>query len=734
MATDRSSQVQVINNWGHDITNVILRHQYGSKPFDTGTWPLIKKGSASDTTLTVHWQTGDPRTDHWYISFKINGATWACKNKWCMLKEEDVGGLVKIVIELGTMRVVCPVSSSCDQDLDGSGYAMANKDQGFYNIAHMVNSPAAIQWAVAQGANGLEADLIFDMDGNPTLFKHGIPSDSEGAIALYAIDLINGPELKAGHVCHLVNGLTETPASELLQAVPHDVALFIVDSKMDDGQNYEAAGKNVIQKLIEYLFERGYRGNVIVGVGEMKYSRYIAAAAAAAAASPYADRISFTFDMEGNNFMGVKAKLDELEIKHPVYGTGISIMSTDVFYDAITQSTDAEDKKEIGLTYIWTLDKESSMEQYLLYGARGIMTNRPGDLTSIVKEYGIPLARPETLIRVRQDPDFDIYGGEFAYNGEQHPVRWEHARFDGASIAGSYTATYDPGGENPPTEVSTYQAHVTFKSEDPWFKDKTKETTITIVKAKPEIVWSAPAAIVQGTPLGAKQLNASSWANVGGQKMEVKGSATYFWHAQAITPGMKLPAGLHDLSVRIEPNADLSAKFEAATGSVQLRVWVAEEVLGSGDDQTFSHLAQKYYGHATPHYWKWIIDANKGIIPSDYKLTRPGTKIHIPEKPPAPKSKKATIELRQLSAFAEVTASALEVREVPNENGRNLRYLKQGDKIYLLATWTNEAGDTWGGISTGKPDWSRPLAELEWIAMTFEGKSFIGNLVYGGRE
>jgi hypothetical protein len=45
--------------------------------------------------------------------------------------------------------------------------------QGFYAIAHMTNTAAAVDWALGQGANGVEMDLQFDAAGKPTFFKHG---------------------------------------------------------------------------------------------------------------------------------------------------------------------------------------------------------------------------------------------------------------------------------------------------------------------------------------------------------------------------------------------------------------------------------------------------------------------------------------------------------------------------------------------------------------------------------
>jgi hypothetical protein len=62
------------------------------------------------------------------------------------------------------------------------------------------------------------------------------------------------------------------------------------------------------------------------------------------------------------------------------------------------------------------------------------------------------------------------------------------------------------------------------------------------------------------------------------------------------------------------------------------RVWIATHVMR--ENETFSHLALQYHGHATPYYWQWIIDANQGNIPIIYRYTQPGTTIYIPKPPP----------------------------------------------------------------------------------------------------
>lgn len=49
----------------------------------------------------------------------------------------------------------------------------AEEKAGFFNITHMTNTPDAIDYAIKNGANGLEVDLNFDSSGKPTVFLHG---------------------------------------------------------------------------------------------------------------------------------------------------------------------------------------------------------------------------------------------------------------------------------------------------------------------------------------------------------------------------------------------------------------------------------------------------------------------------------------------------------------------------------------------------------------------------------
>lgn len=58
---------------------------------------------------------------------------------------------------------------------------------------------------------------------------------------------------------------------------------------------------------------------------------------------------------------------------------------------------------------------------------------------------------------------------------------------------------------------------------------------------------------------------------------------------------------------------------------------IAEHKVGS--DDTLSHIALKYYGHATKEYWMVIYEYNKDVIGDNPGIIRPGTMLKVPELP-----------------------------------------------------------------------------------------------------
>lgn len=50
-------------------------------------------------------------------------------------------------------------------------------------------------------------------------------------------------------------------------------------------------------------------------------------------------------------------------------------------------------------------------------------------------------------------------------------------------------------------------------------------------------------------------------------------------------------------------------------------------------DDTLSHVALKYYKHATRDYWMLIYEANKAVIGDNPGMIKPGMVLNIPELP-----------------------------------------------------------------------------------------------------
>jgi hypothetical protein len=204
---------------------------------------------------------------------------------------------------------------------------------GFYLIVHMTNTPATVQWAVDQGANGLEMDLQFDSAGSPTVFQHG------GSVTDCVCAFAYG-------ICPHYDGdpkTRSTPAGQHLDniATKPSIALVVIDSKIngsDPTAKQTAAGKAVVKLLEDHLFGNSFSGQAIVSVASTSAAAYLSSVSTAAAASTYKNRIHFTFDQEGSDVAKSLNTLKALSNSNRVYGTGISACSPTQYYQAIEQA------------------------------------------------------------------------------------------------------------------------------------------------------------------------------------------------------------------------------------------------------------------------------------------------------------------------------------------------------------------------------------------------------------
>jgi nucleoid-associated protein YgaU len=79
--------------------------------------------------------------------------------------------------------------------------------------------------------------------------------------------------------------------------------------------------------------------------------------------------------------------------------------------------------------------------------------------------------------------------------------------------------------------------------------------------------------------------------------------------------------------------ADMKAKFAASREARESQVEIID-VVELDYETTLSHLALKYYGHATPKYYNYIWEHNKDQLGDSPNNSKPGMKIRIPKLPP----------------------------------------------------------------------------------------------------
>jgi len=113
-----------------------------------------------------------------------------------------------------------------------------------------------------------------------------------------------------------------------------------------------------------------------------------------------------------------------------------------------------------------------------------------------------------------------------------------------AVAVGSYTIVASPN--DPDGRLGTYQVTIT-------------NGVLTVTKASQSILWANPTALLQVTPLGGKQLNAT--VSVVGPSPA--GALTYYPEAGTI-----LPVGVHTLRV----TAVATENYDAAVAEVYLQV------------------------------------------------------------------------------------------------------------------------------------------------------------------
>lgn len=258
-------------------------------------------------------------------------------------------------------------------------------------IAHMVNTPGSVRWALNEGANGVEIDLRFN-GTDPYIFRHSISGEACDCSCFCAIGSICSSDSvckflwnESGGHCGIQTSAEDMTLSLGEEDVRSQLALIYIDSKLTKYvRDYALAGAKVVQLLNRNVFDRGYQGQVIIGCPSVLFADYLKGAIAEADQSKYSDRYYYTFDSEGRHPELVWHESLELPTHNLIYSTGTTSCSflSLTYSDAIKSSLAKDAYAAVG---IWTLDRESSMKAYVDAGVDFILTNKPSVAANIVR-------------------------------------------------------------------------------------------------------------------------------------------------------------------------------------------------------------------------------------------------------------------------------------------------------------------------------------------------------------
>ncbi len=298
--------------------------------------------------------------------------------------ETEISSALGSFMESPVHNEMMPATEPTNGDvatLGGKSYA--------YVFAHMVNHKSLVDWALGQGANGVEIDLTFS-GGNPTEFRHGAPCDCTCKLTSTKKNVCKQDLPDKKRTC-----LDGTGIDDMLEhlATKTNLAMVYIDSKTGSiTGDKNKAGENVGNKLITNLFRKGFKGAVTVGSPDTDGTPYLKGVNSVIAGSEYKNRVYYTMDMVRD---GASKAINALVGISPyrVYGTGVSVCAPGTYYDeiAVAAANAAQGTLSMAPT-IWTLDSSSSMKKYLSSGARSIMTNTPADAAAAFREAGIALS------------------------------------------------------------------------------------------------------------------------------------------------------------------------------------------------------------------------------------------------------------------------------------------------------------------------------------------------------
>lgn len=286
------------------------------------------------------------------------------------------------------------------------------KNKPFFNIGHMANTKAAVDYSLRVGANAVEMDMNFAPDGTPTIFQHGLPCDCTctGVLSVLTAALVEQPSIcrVSENPCEGGSPLSVAEMFNYVASKP-GLALVYFDSKITDIKDPNAltnAGQKVFDLIRNQLYNKGYKGQVIVSIPDRSSILYSKTVFSKLYDDPanadLRSSIFFGIDMEEDAYSTISFMRQNGFKGNAIYGTGITACSSETFYDQTATAASNLRADVIGLNIIWTLDKEASIRKYMELGATGIVSNNPERVTAMANAMGYKIS-PETRIPLGND-------------------------------------------------------------------------------------------------------------------------------------------------------------------------------------------------------------------------------------------------------------------------------------------------------------------------------------------
>lgn len=284
-------------------------------------------------------------------------------------------GLCVVTMKVLTVLLI-PLTELCNAL--GTPLMISDDRRPFYNIAHMVNSIPEIDYYLKKGANAIETDVNFSVEGLAKTTYHGVPCDCFRRCMLRS---------------NIVDFLQYI--RELTKDGNKTVAMLMLDLKVQElaksTQTY--AGIDLFSKLVDYLWyqvSETNRVNVLISIpraedknifkgflGELSKSEY----------RTYRNRIGFDVGLN-SQLTEISSMYDALGISENIWqGDGITNCLVGMRPDnRLREAIELRDATNgyVHKVYHWTIDLTSALENSLHSGVDGIITNHPERVNSLV--------------------------------------------------------------------------------------------------------------------------------------------------------------------------------------------------------------------------------------------------------------------------------------------------------------------------------------------------------------